>query len=51
MLISSSNTKAYVDMNRIDGEMVINEKLPVANEIGGGQIQFLKGKLSTEAPN
>ena len=43
LIISSSNSKAYVDMNRIDGEMVINEKIPISNDIGGGQIQFLKG--------
>ena len=36
LIVSSSNTKAYVDMNRIDGEMVINEKTPISNDIGGG---------------
>ena len=51
LIINSNSHQAYFDMNRIDGEMVITEKLPVANEIGSGQIQFLKGIVYTEMPN
>ena len=51
LLVSSSSSKAYIDTNRINGEMVIVEKKPIAHDIGGGHIQFLKGCVYINKPD